>query len=159
MREILTFACFLKFGLQKFCFMCYFWLRSWVAGLQSTPSPALWLKSPDIGHRTPDRTLASWTPDIGHRTWDTGHGTPDMRHTQGTEKAQRQKLKQKVGSNFLMPDVMSGVQYPVSDVQCPMSGVYNWWLCNFFAGHRTSDNTLEFGSVPGGGGVLCNPVG
>ena len=46
---------------------------------------------------------------------------------------------------------VSGVQCTVPNVQCPMSGVQNWWLCNFFAGHRTSDNALEFSSVLGGG--------
>ena len=166
MREIITFACFLKFGLRKFCFMCYFWLRSWVAGLQSTP-PLLCdssRRTSDMGHQ-----IGHWR--VGHRTSDTEHETPDMGHqtwgtghrTQGTEKAQRQKLKQEVGSNFLMPDVMSGVQYPMSNVRCPISdfrcpvsiiGGSVTFLPD--TGHRTIPSNL---ALCQGEGVLCNPVG
>ena len=157
MREILTFACFLKFGLRKFCFMCYFWLRSWVAGLQSTHSPCSVTQV--AGHRTSDTRSDTGELDTRHRTPNMRHRTSDTRHW----KSAKTKTKTKSRIQFLlMPDVMSGVQYPVSDVQCPVSdfrcpvsiiGGSVTFLPD--TGHRTIPSNLALCQ----GGLLCNPVG
>ena len=36
----------------------------------------------------------------------------------------------------------------ISNVQCPVSDVRNFWLCHFFGAHRTLDKDPEFGPVP-----------
>ena len=88
--------------------------------------------------------------DSSRRTSDIGHRfrvTSDFRS---------------LWSNFLMPDVVSGVQCPVSNAQCPMPSVQ----CpvsiigdsvTFLpdTGHRTIPSNLALWQ--GGGGVLCNP--
>jgi hypothetical protein len=109
------------------------------------------------GHRTSDTRSDTGELDIGHRTLE----TPTC--SQFNIFVFQHHLLFLFSCNLRLPKFVIQFSYarrrvwcPMYSVQCPMSGVHNWWLCNFFAGHRTSDNTLEFGSVPGGYSVTLS---